>query len=137
MVFGVWCWQDGVYVNTRGPRFETKAEVRHFTTIGDVVGMTAAHEAGLAKELGLRYAAVCIVDNVCNGLEAPHETPLSLHGFHDAQARNLDTTERIITAVATALAQPSRGFVSAAVGHAVVSSAPVDCTHVDLLVHAR
>ena len=66
---GVPCGQDGVYVNTRGPRYETKAEVKHFATIGDVVGMTAAHEAGLAKELGLKYAAVCVVDNVCNGLQ--------------------------------------------------------------------
>lgn len=34
-----------VYVQTRGPRFETPAEVRFLATLGDVVGMTGAHEA--------------------------------------------------------------------------------------------
>jgi 5'-methylthioadenosine phosphorylase len=34
-----------VYVQMRGPRFETKAEIRVVKDWGDVIGMTAAHEA--------------------------------------------------------------------------------------------
>lgn len=58
----------GVYVQTRGPRIETMAEVRMLARIGDVVGMTLASEATLALELGLPFAALCTVDNYANGL---------------------------------------------------------------------
>lgn len=58
-----------VYVQMRGPRFETKAEIRVIKDWGDVVGMTLAHEADLCTELGLRYNSLAIVDNYANGLE--------------------------------------------------------------------
>jgi 5'-methylthioadenosine phosphorylase len=58
-----------VYVQMRGPRFETKAEVRIIRAWGDVVGMTAAHEADLCVELGLRYNSLALIDNYANGLE--------------------------------------------------------------------
>jgi 5'-methylthioadenosine phosphorylase len=57
------------YVQMRGPRFETKAEIRVIKEWGDVVGMTLAHEADLCTELGLRYNSLAIVDNYANGLE--------------------------------------------------------------------
>jgi 5'-methylthioadenosine phosphorylase len=60
---------DRVYVQTRGPRFETKAEIRIIQHWGDVVGMTAGHEADLCTELGLNYNSLAIVDNYANGLE--------------------------------------------------------------------
>lgn len=59
----------GVYVQTRGPRLETRAEVRMLSNVGDIVGMTVASEATLAAELGVKYAAVCQVDNLAHGLE--------------------------------------------------------------------
>ncbi|MDP3396218.1 MAG: MTAP family purine nucleoside phosphorylase [Methanoregula sp.] len=58
----------GVYVQTKGPRFETVAEIRAFSQIADLVGMTIASEATLAGELGMDFAAVCTVDNYANGL---------------------------------------------------------------------
>ena len=51
-----------------GPRFETPAEIRLIAEHADVVGMTIASECVVAGELGLRYAAVCIVDNLANGV---------------------------------------------------------------------
>ena len=57
-----------VYVQMRGPRFETKAEIRIIQHWGDVVGMTAGHEADLCREIGLRYNSFAIVDNYANGL---------------------------------------------------------------------
>ena len=56
------------YVQMRGPRFETKAEIRVIRQWGDVVGMTAAHEADLCTELGLRYNSLALIDNYANGL---------------------------------------------------------------------
>lgn len=58
----------GVYWQTIGPRFETPAEVRLLAAHADVVGMTVASECVIAAELGLQYAALCMVDNLANGL---------------------------------------------------------------------
>ena len=58
----------GVYWQARGPRFETPAEIRLMAAHADVVGMTVAAECIVAGELGLDYAAVCMVDNLANGL---------------------------------------------------------------------
>jgi 5'-methylthioadenosine phosphorylase len=58
----------GVYVQTRGPRIETMAEVRMLSRVADVVGMTLASEATLATELGMQFAALCSVDNYAHGL---------------------------------------------------------------------
>ena len=65
---------QGVYVQTAGPRLETKAEVRWYAYGGDIVGMTMAHEAALAQELGLPYACLCRVDNAAHGLGAQELT---------------------------------------------------------------
>lgn len=58
----------GVYWQTIGPRFETPAEIRMIAAHADVVGMTIASECVIAGELGLEYAAICVVDNLANGL---------------------------------------------------------------------
>jgi 5'-methylthioadenosine phosphorylase len=58
----------GVYWQARGPRFETPAEIRLMAAHADVVGMTIAGECVVAAELGLDYAALCVVDNLANGL---------------------------------------------------------------------
>jgi 5'-methylthioadenosine phosphorylase len=58
----------GVYWQTLGPRFETPAEIRLIAPHADVVGMTVAAECILAAELDLQYAALCMVDNLANGL---------------------------------------------------------------------
>lgn len=57
------------YVQTRGPRFETKAEIRVIRHWGDVVGMTLAHEADLCTEAGVRCTSLGMVDNYANGIE--------------------------------------------------------------------
>jgi purine nucleoside phosphorylase len=60
----------GVYWQTNGPRFETPAEVKLISAHADLVGMTLASECIVAGELGLPYAAVCVVDNLANGVAA-------------------------------------------------------------------
>lgn len=57
-----------IYVQTSGPRLETKAEVKVLSDLGDIVGMTMASEATLAKEANMEYAAVVTVDNYANGV---------------------------------------------------------------------
>lgn len=61
----------GVYLCVSGPRYETPAEVRVFALLGgDVVGMTVAPEAVLAREIGIAYASVSVVTNLGTGLSA-------------------------------------------------------------------
>ena len=74
-----------VYVQMRGPRFETKAEVRIVKDWGDVIGMTAAHEADLCTELGLNYNSIALIDNYANGLQ---DTEIDFSKFKDLVKAN-------------------------------------------------
>jgi 5'-methylthioadenosine phosphorylase len=87
----------GVYWQSLGPRFETRAEVRVIAPHADVVGMTIGSEAAVAGELGLRYAAVCNVDNFANGV-APRA--LTLAEYEAGKASN---RERAVLALARAI----------------------------------
>ena len=59
---------SGCYGVTQGPRFETAAEIQRMARDGcDLVGMTLLPEASLARQLGLRYAALCPVVNMAAG----------------------------------------------------------------------
>lgn len=63
---------DGAtYAVTQGPRLETAAEIRKFKNDGaDLVGMTSMPEAGLAREMGIKYALIALVVNPAAGLNA-------------------------------------------------------------------
>ena len=95
----------GVYAQTSGPRLETPAEVRALARDADVVGMTVASECIIAAETGLAYAAVCVVDNLANGLEA---TPLTMDEYAAGAAVNRDRLIADIETVIVALARSSR-----------------------------
>lgn len=59
---------NGVYAATQGPRLESAAEIDRLERDGaDMVGMTGMPEAVLAREVGLRYAAVAVVVNHAAG----------------------------------------------------------------------
>jgi 5'-methylthioinosine phosphorylase len=75
----------GVYWQAIGPRFETPAEIRMIAPHADVIGMTVASESIVATELGLPYAAICMVDNLANGIGP---APLSEAEFAAAVVRN-------------------------------------------------
>lgn len=57
-----------VYFQAPGPRLETKAEISFMKDYADIVGMTMASEATLARELGIRYATLSSVDNYAHGV---------------------------------------------------------------------
>lgn len=56
------------YLQTTGPRFETRSEIKQYKVMGDIVGMTCASEWTLAAELKMPYVLVCAIDNSANGL---------------------------------------------------------------------
>lgn len=86
----------GTYVQTRGPRIETIAEVRSLALAGDIVGMTLASEATLAVELGMEVAALCTVDNYANGLA---DELLTYEHIVESSARYRQRTEDIIARI--------------------------------------
>jgi len=64
----------GIYIQTDGPRIETVAEIKWMAEIADIVGMTVASEATVAKELEIPFAAICTVDNYANGIASEEVT---------------------------------------------------------------
>jgi 5'-methylthioadenosine phosphorylase len=93
---GVELRDGGVYWQTVGPRFETPAEIRLIAAHADLVGMTLAAECVAAGELGLRYAAVCVVDNPANGLEG---RPLSVEELERDREANVAKLREALDAV--------------------------------------
>jgi 5'-methylthioadenosine phosphorylase len=87
----------GIYWQSPGPRFETPAEVRLIARHAEVVGMTMASECVAACQLGLAYAAICVVDNLANGIG---EAPLTREEYEAGHAAN---RERLATVLGTAL----------------------------------
>jgi 5'-methylthioadenosine phosphorylase len=75
----------GTYWQAIGPRFETPAEIRLIAAHADVIGMTMASECILAGELGISYAAICVVDNLANGVGA---APLTVAEFEAGRLAN-------------------------------------------------
>jgi 5'-methylthioadenosine phosphorylase len=84
----------GTYWQTEGPRLETRAEIRMMAPFADIVGMTMAAEAIIAKELGLSYATLCSVDNYCNGVV---ETPLTMEMIIEGAKKNRETMMTIVS----------------------------------------
>lgn len=92
----------GVYWQTIGPRFETQAEIRLLAAHADLVGMTIASECVLAGELRIPYAAVCVVDNLANGVG---DVPLTMSEFYDGAAANRSRLIGALDAVLPVLAK--------------------------------
>lgn len=92
----------GVYWQANGPRFETPAEVRMIAAHADVVGMTVASECVAANQLGVAYAAVCVVDNLANGLDTER---LTREEYERGQVANQPALLGVLTRVISALSR--------------------------------
>ena len=90
----------GVYWQVTGPRLETAAEVRYVAQHADVIGMTVASECIVAGELGLAYAAVCVVDNFANSVAG---TELELEDVAAGQAEHRRELEHVLEDVVPGL----------------------------------
>ncbi|HUJ68035.1 MAG TPA: MTAP family purine nucleoside phosphorylase [Syntrophorhabdales bacterium] len=86
----------GVYVQTRGPRFETKAEINVLKKVGDVVGMTMASEATLCMEYSIPYVSLCSIDNYCNGIL---KTPLTVSEVEEQILKNMQAAEAVVQTI--------------------------------------
>jgi 5'-methylthioadenosine phosphorylase len=62
--------------------------------------MTIASECVIAAELGLRYAAICIVDNLANGVA---ERELTVEEFEAGRERNRRQLAEAVSAIVPVL----------------------------------
>lgn len=66
---------EGVYVQFRGPHYETPAEVQMAKAIGgEIVGMSTALEAIAARQSGMEVMGMSLITNLAAGIQT---TPLS------------------------------------------------------------
>jgi purine-nucleoside phosphorylase len=67
--------EEGVYVQFRGPHYETPAEVHYAEVIGGhIVGMSTALEAIAAREAGMEVLGLSLITNLAAGIS---DEPLS------------------------------------------------------------
>lgn len=61
--------EEGIYLATPGPSFETPAEIRAFRTLGaTLVGMSTVPEALVARHMGIEVLGISCVTNLAAGL---------------------------------------------------------------------
>jgi purine-nucleoside phosphorylase len=63
--------KEGVYFYTKGPTYESPAEIRFFAKFGaDAVGMSTVHEAAYASYLGIKTSAISCITNFAAGISS-------------------------------------------------------------------
>ncbi|CAN5388925.1 purine-nucleoside phosphorylase [soil metagenome] len=92
---------EGVYVQFRGPNYETPAEVQMAKAIGGhIVGMSTALEAIAARQSGMEILGLSLITNLAAGIQ---KTPLShqevIEAGRDAEA----TIGALLAAIVTGL----------------------------------
>lgn len=92
-------FHSGIYIATEGPRLETPSEIAMFSRFGDIVGMTLVPEVILAREKGLCYASLCLVSNMCAGLQAS----LPVHEITDIYDTKKDMIQHLLFSIFDAL----------------------------------
>ena len=92
----------GAYVNMEGPQFSTRAESRlHRAWGADLIGMTQATEAKLAREAELVWACIALVTDFDAWKE---DEAVETHDVLAVMAANVDKAQALLRAVAPDLA---------------------------------
>lgn len=106
--------ESGVYVTTEGPRLETASEVRFYSSIGDIVGMTLVPEVILAREKGLCYASLCLACNMGTGMQ---------EGLAAQEIKGIINGKKpVLNDLLLALIQSSKGYGGCSCKHVIEDS---------------
>jgi len=95
---------EGVYVQFRGPHYETPAEVRMAKILGgDLVGMSTTLEAIAARQCGLEVLGISLVTNLAAGIS---DQPLSHDEVLEAGRKAAGRCGRLLAAVVARIDRP-------------------------------
>jgi purine-nucleoside phosphorylase len=95
---------EGVYVQFRGPHYETPAEVQMAKILGgDLVGMSTALEAIAARQCGLEVLGISLVTNLAAGIG---DQPLSHEEVLEAGQAAAERCGRLLSAVVAKIEVP-------------------------------
>jgi len=93
--------ESGVYACMPGPSYETPAEIRALRSLGaDVVGMSTAPEAIVARHAGIEVLALALVSNAAAGVVG---TPITHEEVLEAGRRAGPILARLIEGVVASL----------------------------------
>ncbi len=93
---------EGVYVWFTGPSFETPAEIRAARALGaDLVGMSTVPEVIVARQCGLRVAALSMITNLAAGMG---DRPITHAQTLEVAARAAEDMQRLLVGVLGRLA---------------------------------
>ncbi len=93
--------KEGVYWCTKGPMYETPAEIKFFAKYGaDAVGMSTVHEAVYSSYIGMKTAAISCITNFAAGIS---NQKLSHSEVTETADRVKDTFARLVKAVIKSL----------------------------------
>jgi len=89
--------KEGVYFYTKGPTYETPAEIRFIEKFGaDAVGMSTVHEAVYAAYLGMKVSAISCITNFAAGIS---DQKLSHSEVTETADRVKDTFAKLVKSV--------------------------------------
>lgn len=87
--------QEGVYLQTTGPNFESPAEIRMYGLLGaDAVGMSTACEAIAARHAGVRVCGISCISNMASGISEEELSHLDVQAVADQRSGEF---ERLVT----------------------------------------
>lgn len=93
--------KEGVYWYTKGPTYETPAEIKYFDKFGaDAVGMSTVHEAVFASYLGIKTSAISCITNYAAGIT---DQKLSHSEVTETADKVKDTFARLVLSVIKSL----------------------------------
>jgi len=97
---------EGVYLATSGPSFETPAEIRAFRTLGaDLVGMSTVPETIVARHMGMRVLGISCVTNLASGISP---TQLSHEEVFETGSRVQHQLAALLKRLAPAIAEANK-----------------------------
>jgi len=89
--------KEGVYFYTKGPSYETPAEIKFFAKYGaDAVGMSTVHEAVYSSYLGMKTSAISCITNFAAGIS---NQKLSHTEVTETADRVKDTFARLVKSI--------------------------------------
>lgn len=87
--------QEGVYIQTTGPNYESPAEIRMYRTLGaDAVGMSTACEAIAANHMGMKICGISCISNMAAGITA---NPLTHKEVQETADRMAPLFKQLVT----------------------------------------